>query len=353
MAEGFRDVRLSADRISTLERLARDRPDHFAKTVELLSGWMIFRDPPVHTRLRDPVRRAITPKTVENLRERIESTVADLLADLDDDQEWDFRERIAGPLPALIIADLLGVPGSERHRFQGWSDDLAQIVFSVQPGSLPVDDLRDATDQFTSFFGELLELRRRRPGDDLISTMANDTSDDLTAMELIGACTLLLFGGHETTTNLLTSSVRVLSNHPDQRERLLHDPSVEHTAADELMRVAGPAKSMVRKVGTDHERQGHRFEQGQNVYHVILSANRDPAVFDQPDVVDLGRDPNTHLGFGWGLHHCLGAPLARLEAYITLRRLYQRFPQLELLDPDRSWSGNALGRGFGRLPVHT
>jgi cytochrome P450 len=352
-AEGFRDTRLSADRISTLERLARERPEHFTRTVELLSGWMIFRDPPAHTRLRDPVRRAITPRTVERLRPRIEATVAELLADLDDGQEWDFKERIAGPLPALIIADLLGVPGSERYRFQGWSDDLAQIVFSTQPGSLEVEDLRDATEQFISFFGELLELRRRRPGDDLISVMANDTSDDLTTMELIGACTLLLFGGHETTTNLLTSSVRVLSDHPEQRRRLLEDPTIEPTAADELMRVAGPAKSMVRKVGTDHERHGHRFETGQNVYLVILSANRDPDVFADPDVVDLGREPNTQLGFGWGLHHCLGAPLARLEAYITLRRVFERFPHLELVERDRSWSGNALGRGFGRLPVRT
>lgn len=353
VAAGFRDTRLSADRITTLERLARERPDHFARTVELLSGWMIFRDPPTHTRLRDPVRRAITPKTVESLRDRVEITVAELLDELGPGQEWDFKERIAGPLPALIIADLLGVPGSERHRFQGWSDDLAQIVFSVQPGALEVDDLQDATDQFISFFRQLLDLRRRHPGPDLISTMANDTSDDLTAMELIGACTLLLFGGHETTTNLLTSSVRVLHDHPDQKERLLSDPSVEPTAADELMRVGGPAKAMVRKVAVDHDLGRHHLEVGQNVYHVILAANHDPAVFDQPEQVDLGRDPNTHLGFGWGLHHCLGAPLARLEAHITLQRVYQRFPHLTLTDPERPWSGNALGHGFGRMPVRS
>lgn len=353
VAEGFRDVRLSADRITPLERLARERPDHFGSTVELLSGWMVFRDPPAHTRLRDPVRRAITPRTVDRLRSRIAVTIDELLDPIEPGEEWDFKERIAGPLPALIIADLLGVPGSERYRFQGWSDDLAEIVFSVQPGSLEVDHLKDATEQFTTFFGELLEHRRRHPGDDLISVMANDGSDELTAMELIGACTLLLFAGHETTTNLLTSSVRLFNDHRDQRDRLVSDGSVEHTAADELLRLVGPAKSMVRRVGTTHQRDGHRFEQGERVYLVILTANRDPAVFDRPAEIDLAREPNNQLGFGWGLHHCLGAPLARLEAYITLRRLYQRLPDLDLADPDRSWSGNALGRGFGRMPVRS
>ncbi len=351
VTEAFRDPRLSADRITSLERLAQNRPAYFAKTVELLSGWMIFRDPPVHTRLRNPVRRALTPRRVDQLRDRVSATIDELIDDIDPTSEWDFREKIAAPLPALIIADLLGVPGSERYRFQEWSDDLGQIVFSVEPGSLEVGELKDATEQFTSFFGELLEHRRRHPGDDLISAMASDPSGELSPMELIGACTLLLFGGHETTTNLLTSSVRVLCEHPEQRRRLLEDPSIAPYAVDELMRVAGPAKSMVRRVGEDHEREGHRFEKGQRVYVVILTANRDPDVFEAPDVVDLSRTPNLQMGFGWGLHHCLGAPLAQLEAYIALRRVFERLPNLTLRDPDRGWSGNALGRGFGRMPV--
>ena len=355
VSDGFRDIRLSADRITPLERLAQERPDHFGLTVELLSGWMVFRDPPAHTRLRDPVRRAITPRTVDRLRPAIAETIDELLdeveADVGQGEVWDFKDRIASPLPALIIAELLGVPGSERHRFKGWSDDLAQIVFSVQPGSLEVDDLEDATAEFTNFFSELLDHRRRRPGDDLISAMAHEASDELTAMELVGACTLLLFAGHETTTNLLTSSVRLLSEHPDQADRLVNDPTVELTAADELLRLVGPAKSMVRRAGVDHERGGKLLEKGKRVYLVILTANRDTRVFDDPSRFDLGRQDNNHFGFGWGLHHCLGAPLARLEAYITLRRLLQRLPSLELTEPERPWSGNELGLGFGRLPV--
>jgi len=352
VSEGFRDPRLSADRITPLERLAAERPEHFARTVELLAGWMVFRDPPVHTRLRDPVKRAITPRTVTGLQSNIETTIATLLDDIGSETgPWDFKSRIASPLPALIIADLLGVPGSERHRFQGWSDDLAQIVFSVRPGTLEVDELQSATDEFIRFFGDLLDHRRRHPGDDLVSVMANDSSDDLTSMELIGACTLLLFAGHETTTNLLTSSVRLLLDNPAARDRLVDDPSIDSTAADELLRLAGPAKSMVRRVGESHIRNDHRFEAGDRVYLAILTANRDATLFANPGDVDLARHPNPHLGFGWGIHHCIGAPLARLEATITLRRVFERFPDLALADPSRSWSGNALGRGFGRLEV--
>jgi len=357
VSEGFRDRRLAADRITSLERLAAERPDHFARTVELLAGWMVFRDPPVHTRLRDPVKRAITPRAVDGLRSNIETTITELLdateADVTSGNAWDFKERVASPLPALIIADLLGVPGSERHRFQSWSDDLGQIVFSVRPGTLEVDELKSATEEFVSFFGELLDHRRRYPGDDLISIMARDSSDELSTMELIGACTLLLFAGHETTTNLLTSAVRLLLDNPDALDRFVSDPDVDATAADELLRLAGPAKSMVRRVGVDHAHGGLRFEVGQRVYLVILTANRDAAIFERPGEIDLGRSPNPHLGFGWGLHHCIGAPLARLEATITLRRVFERFPDLHLADPERSWSGNALGRGFGRLGVYS
>ncbi len=351
VSSGFRDTRLSADRIEPFERVAAERPAEFGKIVELLSGWMIFRDPPAHTRLRDPVRRAVTPRVVEGVRPAIEKTVEDLLSAMPSTGLYDFKTEFAETLPALVIADLLGVPASERHRFKDWSDGLGQIVFSVQPGQIPTDTVREAAEEFTNFFAELIEHRRQHPGDDLISLMVQGGADELTAMELVGACTLLLFAGHETTTNMLVSSVRVLHEHPDQRERLVHDDAILPFAADELLRVAGPAKTMVRRVGTPFEFHGHEFEHRQKIFLVILTANRDPAVFVDPERVDLGRQPNTHLGFGWGLHHCLGAPLARMELTVALRRLYEEFPNLRPAEPDRPWSGNELGLGFGRMTV--
>ena len=351
VSDGFRDTRLSADRIGPFERVAAERPDEFGKIVELLSGWMIFRDPPAHTRLRDPVRRAVTPRVVDGVRPAIEQTVEDLLADMPSSGLYDFKTEFAETLPALVIADLLGVPASERHRFKGWSDGLGEIIFSVRPGAIPTDTVREAADEFTSFFEQLIEHRRSHPGDDLISLMVQGGADELTAMELVGACTLLLFAGHETTTNMLVSSIRVLNDHPEQRERLISDPAVTTTAADELLRVAGPAKTMVRRVGEPFELHGQQLEARQKVFLVILTANRDPAVFTDPERVDLGREPNTHLGFGWGLHHCLGAPLARMELTVALRRLYEEHPNLMPAEPDRNWSGNELGLGFGKMLV--
>lgn len=348
VSAAFRDQRLSADRIEPLRRRAADGPE-LAKVAELLAGWMIFRDPPAHTHLRDPVRRAVTPRVVEGLRGAITDTVDELIAALPDG-EFDFRSEFAEPLPALVIAELLGVPGSERHRFAAWSDGLAEIVFSVRPGSVPAVDVAAAVDEFTTFFGQLIEHRRAEPGHDLVSRMVVGGADNLTAMELVGACTLLLFAGHETTTNMLVSSVHLLAGRPADRRRLVEDPAIDSTAADELLRVAGPAKSMVRRVGPEpFEFYGASMEPGQRVFLVILTANHDPQVFDHPATIDLGRDPNPHLGFGWGLHHCLGAPLARMELTIALKALYDKRPGLRPVEPDRPWSGNELGRGIGRL----
>jgi cytochrome P450 len=352
VTECFRDARLSADRIEPLQRLADERPREFGQAVELLSGWMIFRDPPAHTHLRDPVRRAITPRVVDGIRPIIVEMVDDLIDGLPRTGTFDFRTEFAEPLPAQVIAALLGVPASDRHRFKAWSDGLAEIVFSVHPGAVDGGTVAEAVAEFTDFFTELIDHRRRHPGDDLISAMVTGGTDNLTAMELVGACTLLLFAGHETTTNMLVSSVHIFDGHPDQRQRLLDDDSVLSTAADELLRFGGPAKAMVRRVGPAGYRfEGADFQPGQKVFLVILSANNDPAVFDHPERLDLGRDPNPHLGFGWGLHHCLGAPLARLELMIALRALYRARPTLRPAEPDRTWSGNELGRGIGRLTV--
>ncbi len=352
VSAGFRDPRLSADRTEPLARLATDRPAEFGRAVELLSGWMIFRDPPVHTHLRDPVRRSLTPRVVEGIRPVVADIVDELLAEVPSTGPFDFRNRFADPLPAQVIAALLGVPAAERHRFKDWSDDLGSIVFSVRPGTVDGRAVDDAVQEFTSFFGELIEHRRRAPGDDLVSVMVQGGASTLTAMELIGACTLLLFAGHETTSNMLVSSVRLLEDHGAARHALADDPSVEPTAADELLRVAGPAKSMVRRVGPPARSWlGATLEPGQKVFLVILAANHDPSVFRQPGTVDLSRDPNPHLGFGWGLHHCLGAPLARMEITIGLRRLYRTFPRLRPTEPGRPWSGNELGRGIGKLEV--
>ncbi|MEZ5260254.1 MAG: cytochrome P450 [Acidimicrobiia bacterium] len=348
--EGFLEPRFSSDRTRAFKRQIEARGPAFERTYALLAGWMVFRDPPTHTRLREPVRRAFTPKVMERLRTSVEDTVEELLAPLSAGDHVDFKAVFANPMPALVIADLLGVPRQERVRFQAWSDRLAEIVFSVETDNADEAGVVAATEEFVSFFTEQMDHRRRHPGEDLISKVVNSGLDELDELEVVGACTLLLFAGHETTTNLLASSVRTLADHPEAVARI-RAGEVEDTFADELMRVAGPAKAMVRKVSEAHERGGHRFEVGDTVFLTMLVANRDPNTFPDPARLDVARTPNPQLGFGWGSHLCLGANLARLEATIALGRLYRRFPAMVPDGELPAWRGNPLGRSIREMPV--
>ena len=351
VGDGFRQSWLSSDRVAVFERSAAKRPPEFARVVDLLRGWMVFRDPPAHERLRDPVRRVFTPMRLERLAPMIEQAADELLDDLADAGAGQLQQLFTRPLPALVIADLLGVPRADRARFQAWSDELAQVVFAAEVASADTTGAVHAAQEFTEYFDALIDERRRKPGDDVISALL-DTSrgPGPPAEELVGACTLLLFAGHETTAGLLANATCLLFDDGDARRALASDPSLWTTAVDEFMRFAGPAKVMVRKSTADREWMGAAVAARDTVFLVILSANRDPAVFADPDRLDLHRDPNPHFGFGWGLHHCLGASLARLEARIALRRLFERFPQLVPVDEYR-WGGGLLGRAVSPLRV--
>ena len=349
VGEAFRDSdTLSADRITPLERVAAARPAAFGRVVELLSGWMIFRDPPAHTRLRDPVRGAFTPRRVGELDGLIAEVVEEVVGGLPTDG-FDVRRDFAGPLPALVIAAILGVDRADRQRFQEWSDDLATIVFSTEPSATDPDRAIAATDHFVDFFGTLVERARTDRPDDLLCTLVEEADDELTVMELIGACTLLLFAGHETTTSLLTNTMSHLVESPDLLAEWRRRPERDGTATDEWLRVAGPARTTFRKASADHERGGREIQAGQTVALSIAAANHDPAVFRSPGEVDLTRDPNPHFAFGWGLHRCIGAHLAGLEARLAMRALFDRFDHFEPVGPMPPKRGTVLG--YAREPV--
>ncbi|HEX2851428.1 MAG TPA: cytochrome P450 [Acidimicrobiales bacterium] len=358
-AAAFRDPRLSSDRIPVFEAIARRRGPEFAVAVDLLRGWMVFRDPPAHTRLREPVRAAFTPRRVAALEPVVADVVDELLDGLETRGGGDVAELLARPLPAIVIAELLGVPRADRARFQAWSDGLARLVFAAGSAGVDADAATGAARAFAGYFLELVEERRAHPAGDLISAIVaaqerTAPPDRLSPVELAGACAMLLFAGHETTTTLLVNATRVLFEVPEERERLASQPSLDATAVDELVRFEGPAKVMVRRAVGRLDLGGASISPGDTVFVVIGAANRDTAVFADPDRLDLARDPNPHLGFGWGLHHCLGAPLARLEARIALRRLLDRFPSLHPADPDapaHPWGGGTLGRAAGRVVV--
>lgn len=350
LSEAFRDAHtLSADRITVLDRVAADRPAAFATVVELLSGWMIFRDPPVHTRLRLPVRSAFTTRRVADLGPLVDEIVDDAIATMRAASvggALDLTQHVSRPVPALVIGALLGVDPSDRPLLQHWSDDLASIVFSLSPRATPPDAAIRAAEAFQEFFGDLVV--RAGHDDSLIGRIA-ELDDTFAAEELVGMCTMLLFAGHETTTSLIQNQTALLLERPDLEAALRADDALIETAIDEFLRVQGPARTMVRKVTADHERSGRQLRAGDRVYLAIAAANHDPRVFDRAERIDLTRAPNPHMSFGWGLHHCLGAALARREAASVLRALLRTFPTLEPHGPIPPLRGATMG--FHRGPV--
>ena len=326
LSEAFREGHLlSADRVTPLERVAAHRPLSFAKVVELLGGWMVFRDPPLHTHLRDPMRNVFTPRRVATLEEMVSQVVDEIVDGLG--EVIDVREDFAGPLPAWAIAAVLGVGSSDRDRFQGWSDDLATIVFATDPHTTAPEQATAAAGEFSDFFQRLIDRERVEPSETLMTALVNGAGDQLSDLELVGACTLILFAGHETTTSLLMNTMGLLATRPDLVEELRVREL--DTALEELLRVLGPTRSMYRKVAVAHERGGQALAVDDNVLLCVAAANHDPNVFDEPGRLKLDRNPNPHLTFGWGLHHCLGAHLARLEARLALKALLRRYRTFE------------------------
>ena len=330
LSEAFREGHLlSADRVTPLERVAAHRPLSFAKVVELLGGWMVFRDPPLHTHLRDPMRNVFTPRRVATLEEMVSQVVDEIVDGLG--EVIDVREDFAGPLPAWAIAAVLGVGSSDRDRFQGWSDDLATIVFATDPHTTAPEQATAAAGEFSDFFQRLIDRERVEPSETLMTALVNGAGDQLSDLELVGACTLILFAGHETTTSLLMNTMGLLATRPDLVEELRVREL--DTALEELIRVRGPTRSMYRKVAVAQERGGQALAVDDNVLLCVAAANHDPDVFDEPGRLKLDRNPNPHLTFGWGLHHCLGAHLARLEARLALKALLRRYRTFEPVGP--------------------
>lgn len=330
LSEAFRDgTLLSTDRVTPLERVAANRPAAFQRVVELLSGWMIFRDPPIHTHLRDPMRHVFTPRKVLTLEKMVTDVVTKTIVTLPD--EIDVRRDLAGPLPALIIANLLGVNSDDLDQFCRWSDDLATIVFATDPHLTAPELAMDAASQFQDFFSALIDHEREHASGTLLTALVDGAGTELSDLELVGACTLILFAGHETTSSFLMNTLGLLAQNPHLLP-LLRSANIE-SAVEELFRVIGPTRSMYRKVAKTHTRHGQKLAANENVLLCVEAANHDPLVFENPGIIDFSRESNPHLSFGWGLHHCLGAHLARLEARVILETVLERAESLIPLAP--------------------
>ncbi|MFP5320446.1 MAG: cytochrome P450 [Acidimicrobiia bacterium] len=351
VADVFRDAEgVSADRVTTLERVARSRPAAFGAVVEVLSSWMIFRDPPEHTRLRAPVRGAFTNRRVAALAplvDEIADQAVDELLACADDGVADLTAHVARPVPALVIGALLGVEPEDRPRLQGWSDQLAAIVFSLTPSAPLPAGVVEAAEAFRAFFGELTASARPGDGSLVGDIIAIDPGFD--RAELVSMATMLLFAGHETTTSLIQNLSATLLERPELERRVRHAPELHAPFVEEVLRTQGPARTMVRKALRPQELGGHEVAEGDVLYLSIAAANHDPRVFEEPATFDPAREPNHHLSFGWGLHHCLGARLARAETVAVLRRLLDRLPALRPAGDVPPLQGATMG--FHRGPV--
>lgn len=345
------------------ERFAKDKlkalpPEQLAKQpwvpalFKPLERNMLDVDPPDHTRLRALVQKAFTPRVVEQVRARIQKLTESLLDAAVERGRMDMVRDYALPIPTTIIAEMLGVPVEDRHKFHRWS---RSIVQSNPSGWRMMTAIPSAV-MFLRYIRKLVKARRAKPQDDLVSALVQveEAGDQLGEGELLAMVFLLLIAGHETTVNLIGNGMLALLEHPHQMEKLREGPELIKPAVEELLRHSGPLETATERYAReDVTVAGVTIPRGAVVYAGLASANRDERQFRNPDAVEITREPNRHLAFGLGIHYCLGAPLARLEGQIAIDALLRRVSGLRLAVSPQAlrWRRGLVLRGLEALPV--
>lgn len=346
---------LSAERVRAFLARRESDPADLAALRAQMDRWMVFRDPPDHTRLRGLVNRAFTPQAVLARGPAIASLVDELLAPLADRPRFDLIADFAEPLPAYVIMDMLGVPRADLRSVRRWSDELALFVGAARgAGGGRYDRAEEGAHRLAEFFRALVAERRARPRDDLTTALirAREAGGTLDDEEIVASTVLLLFAGHETTTHLIGNGMLHMLRLEAPWRRLVAAPAEAETAVEECLRFDGPIGAIGRVVAAPIEIGRRRLAEGERVFALLNAGNRDPEAFPAADQFDIGRNPNRHLTFGFGIHFCLGAPLARLEGRIALQQLARHFPRLALDDGDGpDWVDSLVLRGLRRLPV--
>jgi cytochrome P450 PksS len=315
---------------------------------ESINRHLLASDPPDHTRLRGLVHKGFTPKRVRDLEPRIRQIADDLLNAIGEKESGDLLNDFAFPLPITVIAEMLGVHIEMRDKFREWTQAL---LFGMDESAGQI-----AVMEFVQYVNELIEERRAEDKGDILSALvsAEEDGDQLEHMELLSMVFLLLVAGHETTVNLIGNGTLALMQNPDAMQQLQENPSLIRSAVEEMLRYNGPVETPIWSFASqDVEISGVVIPEGDVVMPSLLAANRDPAVFENPDTFDITRDPNPHVAFGHGIHYCLGAPLARMEGAIAINALLERYPgiQLNAATEDLQWNSSLLIHGLKSLPV--
>jgi cytochrome P450 len=348
------DGTMSSDRLRPFfATLPAPEAARVAELARYLTLWMVFRDPPEHTRLRRLAAKVFHVRSINALRPHVERLTGWLLDSIDAQREFDFIADFAGPLPALVIMDMLGAPREELARLKRLSDEMALFIGSARDASEKYERASAATREMAAIFRELVSARRAAPQRDLLTELVtlDEAGDRLSDDELVATCILLLFAGHETTTHHLANGLRALMQFPDQLERLRANPALAPAAVEELLRYDGPIGAQVRIVQEPHTLHGKRLQPGERVFLLMNAANRDPRAYPDPDRLDLARNGVPHLTFGFGAHICLGFPLARLEGQIALPAVLARWCRLEFAGGPIEWLDSMVLRGMKSMPL--
>lgn len=348
---------MSANRLAPFfATVPSDSRGGYANLITYLGNWMVFQDAPDHTRLRRLFTKAFTSRSVKALEPNIEQIVGLLLDEMDKKSRLtgtvDWIADFAYPLPATVMMDLLGVPRDDLMRVKDWSDDIALFIGTARATADKYQRAEAGARAMADYFRGILVQRAADPRDDIISQLVSEQNERLTDDEIIATCILLLFAGHETTTNLIGNGLYYTMKSPDQWARLKDDPALVEAAIEEWLRYDGPSGALARVIITDIAFGGKQLVAGQRLFAFVNAANRDPRQFANADRFDIGRTPNAHLTFGHGIHFCLGASLARLEGQIALRALIERFPNISLATADAPpWKDSVILRGMETLPL--
>ena len=360
------------------ERLPENEKQIAQPVYHSFSKTVFYADPPYHTHLRGLMNPAFTPRQVELLRPYIQNTVNQLLDAAPTNRTMDVVHDLAYPLPVMVIAELIGLPPGDRARFKQWSDDLFAILGAMRKSPRLLERAAQSLAEMTDYIKHLARQRRDNLGDDLLSVLLQASEDDLpsnlphahtahhpsgelvreqeslstlTETELVANINILLSTGHETTTHLIGNGLLALLQNRDQMEKLQRNHTLLEPAIEEMMRYDNPVQITYRSAIEDAEINGKLIRKGDLVNTIIGSANRDPHRYTEPNRFDITRDEGRHLGFGLGIHFCIGAPLVRLEAEIAFETILHRFPNIHLATDDLQWQEHPIFRGLKSLPV--
>ncbi|MDQ2715233.1 MAG: cytochrome P450 [Chloroflexota bacterium] len=343
----------SANRTPTPEQLEALGLATLKPLARVMVHQMLFLDPPDHSRIRGLASRAFTPRRVEVLRAHIQDITNTLLDSVQNTGKMDVLADLAVPLPAIVTAELLGMPSSDWKQLTKWSSDFAQVLGNFQHNPDHAAVALRSLGEMILYFRALLDDHRTHPRDDLIMALMNAEidGDRLTEEEIIANTIVTMVGGQETTTNLIGNGTLSLLRHPDQMEKLKAEPSLAPSAVEELLRFESPSQHTARLAPGDVELGGKKIRKRQAVIVVMGAANRDPERFPDPDRLDLCRTDNRHVAFAWGSHFCFGAPLARIEGQVAFDTVLRRMPGLRLESETLQWRENLGLRGLKALPV--